>query len=193
VSNVKARLGPLWIAWFSVIVAVGLFYVLLILLRSRGQLQPQHMKPHFPELIAVVGVVEAVMSFVLPQRQLAAAIRALNIEVAEEGGEIVGSFRESAVKRRVVVDAPAAVERAFPAYFKALHVGLALPVSMSLFGLLLGYIGGSLPVASTFFVVALVLIVSRYPRVATIVRAIEQVTGASCSLVGTSGERRSIQ
>ncbi len=168
--------------WYSLLVAVGIFYFLLIFLYSRGQLRPEDMQPHLPELLVVMAVSEAVMSFILPRRRLEAAIRALNIEVSEEGGEIVGSFRESAVKRRVVVDAPAAVQRALPAYALAFRISVALPVSMSLLGLLLGYVGGSLPLASAFFVVALVLIAVRYPRVSAIVGAIEQVTGASCSL-----------
>jgi hypothetical protein len=180
--SLKARLATPRIIWVALMVSVVLYAVLLVYVRHENPDLPKSMTPTTAAAITMVVLAEAVLSFVLPRRRLDAAIKALNIAVADEGGEVVGSFRESAPVRRVVVDPPAAVARAFAAYQQPFLLGMAICESIALFGLLYGYTGGRMAIAFAYMGGGLLLQAVRYPRLSTLVRAIERNTGASCPL-----------
>jgi hypothetical protein len=133
-------------------------------------------------LLAVLAVAVAVTSFVLPRKLFTAGLAQVQIAVAEEPGEVVGSFRESAPVKRVVTNPEQAVLGALAKLQAPFIVGMALCESIALFGLMLGFIGESMRLAVVFFLVALALMALRYPRLATVTQAVERSSNAKCTL-----------
>jgi hypothetical protein len=56
-------------------------------------------------------------------------------------------------------------------------VGMARCEAIALVGFTLGFMGASLVVAGAFFVVALALMATKFPRIGTVIREIESATG----------------
>jgi hypothetical protein len=169
------------IIWIALMVSVVLYDVMLVQLRKqRGP--SNDMPPHLPEMLALLAVVIAVVSIVLPRRLFAVALKQVDAKVAEEPGEVVGSFRESAPVQRVVSNPEEAILGALAVFQSPFLVGMALCESIALFGFMLGFLGESMKVAVGFFLVSLSLMAVRYPRVASMTQAIESSTGAKCLL-----------
>jgi hypothetical protein len=179
--RIAIRLQVMRIIWIALMVSVVLYDVMLVQLRKQHD-PSGDVPPHLPEMLALLAVVIAIVSFVLPRRLFTVALKRVDVKVAEEPGEVVGSFRESAPVRRAVSNPEVAVLAALAGFQSPFLVGMALCESIALFGFLLGFLGESMKVALGFFLVSLALMAVRYPRVTTMTRAIESSTGAKCVL-----------
>jgi F0F1-type ATP synthase membrane subunit c/vacuolar-type H+-ATPase subunit K len=166
------------ILWGALCFSVVLFDVALTAVRDD---KPPGVPPHLDLMLAAMSVGLAIMSVGLPRQILVRGIKAMNLEVEERPGEAIGGFRESAPVTRVVKDPTAAIGRAFAPFQQALLIGMALAESIALFGFMLGFLGENMLYASLFFVASLLLMITKYPRIATLATAVERATGARCS------------
>ncbi len=180
-NSIALKLKTVRILWFALITTVVLYDFLLIYMRKTDE-HVREVPPHLAEILSAIALGVGVTSIVFPRKVFADNVRRMEIAVAEEPGEAIGGFRESAPVRRVVAKPAEAVSSAFAPFQTPWLLGMALCESIALFGLVLGYLGENMLVASAFFLVALVLMASKYPRVSTIIGAIERVTGATCTL-----------
>jgi hypothetical protein len=166
--------------WASLVIGVVVLDAVMIYLHKQVAQEEHHastralqeMPAYYPELFAVVATCVAVLAVWFPRKLLTDGVsnRRKNIEIADEGG------------RRVVVKPVETVRDLMLAYQPTFLIGMALSEAVALIGFMLGFLGGSLLVASAFFLVALVLMVAKYPRLSTVIGAIERVTGATCPL-----------
>jgi hypothetical protein len=169
------RLRVARVLWGALLISVALFYVVVKVMRPDPNVG---LAPHLDQMLAIAAVLVAVTSVVLPRIAFVAGLKQLNLRTEERQGEPVGGFRESAPVTRFVADPDEAILRAFGAYQSAFLVGMALAESIALFGFVLEFLGGSVLVASGYFVVAVALMATKFPRLTTIKAAIERATNA---------------
>lgn len=136
------------------------------------------MPPHLPEMLGALAVGIAIISIVLPARTFDAALRAMDVTFENEVGEPIGSFRESAPTVKLIAKPHDTVIAAFARFQQPLLIGLALAESINLFGFMLGFMGAHPYAYAPFFALGLGLMMSKFPRLATITSALERVKGA---------------
>ena len=180
VGRVAARLRAARLLW-AAILSSNLFVLAVIALGARA-LHPDPAVRLYPPIFGALAAAIAVVAVALPARGFAVALRAMKVRVEEDAGEGLGGFRQAALVRRRVADPEQTLVDALTRFQTALVLGMALAEAISLLGFVLAFFG--LPVAQWvgFFVVGGGLMLSKFPRVATVVRGIERATGASLTL-----------
>ena len=143
---------------------------------------PGALQPMMPDLFGAMAFGIALMSIVLPARLFRSSLRGAAFAVTNEPGEMIGSFRESAPMRKRVSEPAQAVVAVFARYQTSFIIGMALAEAVGLLGLMLGYLGAPLLRYAPLSAVSIVLMAARFPQLATLTRAIERATGASCDL-----------
>ena len=132
--------------------------------------------------LALVGLTNAVMSFVLPQLLYRRAATATRVETREGlMGDPLGAtqgFRAAAASGRVFSDEGAARRVAFQAYQSPFIVGMAMAEAVSLFGFVLGFLGAEWAQVLPFFAVGVAAQAVRFPTRRRVEGMFETVHGA---------------
>lgn len=171
------------ILWGALVSSNALYFGLLLYLNTadarRAGLHPD---PTLALVFAPVALGLAVASVLLPARLHAAAARAAAVETRDDlRDDPLGAtqgFRRPASSERVFADPAAARRAALQAFLAPFIVGMAMAESVSLFGLVLGFLGFGLAVVAPFFVVGAGLQATRYPTEAAVEGPFERAHGA---------------
>ncbi|HEY1957726.1 MAG TPA: hypothetical protein VGH28_19030 [Polyangiaceae bacterium] len=134
--------------WITLVVSTG-FYTVVIVAGARAPHRPSFS----PLAFAAPALVVAVLSVLLPPRLLANALA--SVEVAGE---------------QTLFDA-------FPKFQSAVLTGTALAEAVALFGLMAAYSGAPPSIWAPFFAFAFAFMAVHFPRIETLVRALERKTG----------------
>jgi hypothetical protein len=169
-----ARLNVVRILWCGLMVANAMSFVLAV-----THAQPHStMPPHFPELAGAISLGIAMASIVLPARGFAMALRNMKVEIIDAPGEVLGGFRESAPVVRVIAEPERALSDALVRFQTPFILGMALAESIGLFGLMIGFLGGPPIAYAPFFGVSTALMLSKFPTLPRIERALERAKNA---------------
>lgn len=178
-APVAARLRNYRLVWAVTCGSIVAFAGMLRMIVQQGNLPPEPIA--LERVFPVVAVALGALSIIEPRRRFAGAVATIKFEVEERASDAVGSFRESAVVTRVIRDPDAAILRTFVAFHQPFMMGNALAQSIAVFALALAKAGARPGVVCVYFVVALGLLASKFPRLSTITSAIERATGAVVS------------
>lgn len=173
------------ILWMSLVMSVVLFGVISFVVPPIG-----HSPPPFMLVAAVVMAAgAAAVSFVLPRKQLGAALARLEVETTEAPvpSDDAAMFGGQPKTQKVIADRNKALRAALPAYQSAFIIAMALGEVSALCGFMLSHLGFSPPTFVPFLVAALVLDAIRYPSESRLVAALEAGTGARVSIEGGTG------
>ncbi len=169
------------VLWLGLLGSHVVLMVMIAAHLARGA-EGNEMPPHLPEMLGALALGLAVVSVVFPAKAFDQGLRSMAVRTTNEVGEAVGSFRESAPVTKVVADPEQAVVDAFARFQTAMIVGLSLAEAISLFGFMIGFMGGPVYGYAPFFALGIALTLSKFPRLVTITSAIERVKGARCEL-----------
>jgi len=176
---IEVRLRTMRILWAALIGSVGMLGVMLHVIGAPAERGA--MPPHMDVMLGAFSVGVGIMSLAFPARLFAMTVRNAKLDIESRPGEARperGDVRQPLPTDRVFVDPELARGRAMGLWQQPLLIGMALAESIALMGFMLGFVGESMPVASAFFVAALVLMLLRYPRLSAIERALEQAANA---------------
>ena len=174
------RMKTIRTLWFALLPSNFIFVAVIANGVGAKNADPQvhAMVPLFGALAAGT----AVLSFFLPARAFATALRAAKIQVSDEPGEAPGGFRQAALVQKIVARPTEVLVDALARWQPAFLMGMALAESISLLGLVLGYLGAP-PLAYLPFVGAgLTIMLVKYPRLDAVTTAIERASGAKLKL-----------
>lgn len=179
-ARVGVRLRTIRVLWFPLF-SSNFVFLALIAFGPHAQ-HPDPAVRLYPPIFGALAAGIALLAVALPARAFAGSLRAMKVRVEEDAGEALGGFRQAALVRRRIADPDQTLLDALMRFQSAFLVGMALSEGVSLFGLVLAFVG--LPAAdwAGFFVVGVGLMLSKFPRLATVVRALERTSGASLML-----------
>lgn len=154
----RASDGPLRtmrVLWGAIFASSVGFAGVVAFLRAQPPRGPAPvMPPVMPVALGAVALAVAVMSFVLPARFYATAVR--NLASQPPDGEFGGEFGGG--------DVPPTVLRRLTGVFQTTFVlSVALSEAVSLFGVVLGILGAPWPIVAPFFAAGSLLILIRFP------------------------------
>ena len=173
----EQRLQTVRILWTGLVVSC-LIFLMMVTSHIVHEEEGHGVPPHLPELLGALAVGIAIVSIVLPAKGFDAALRAMDVQLENEVGEPVGSFRESAPTKRLIAEPHKTVLAAFARYQTPFIIGMALAESICLFGFMLGFLGAPPYAYAPFFALGLGLMAWRFPRLVTITSALERVKQA---------------
>jgi len=132
--------------------------------------------------LALAGLTNTVMSFVVPYMVYRRAATATRVETREGlMGDPLGAtqgFRTAAASGRVFSDEGAARSVAFQLYQAPFIVGMAMAEAVSLFGFVLGFLGAEWAQVLPFFAVGITAQAVRFPTARRVEGLFEAVHGA---------------
>ncbi len=166
--------------WFALLPSNLIFVALLAngFGAKAASSQAHAMAPMLGALAAGI----AVLSFFLPARIFAIALRSAKIAVSEEAGEGLGGFRQATLAQKTVARPTETVLDALARWRPTFLIGMALAESISLFGLMVGFLGAPALVYLPFIAAGLAIMLVKYPRLETVTSAIERASGAKLKL-----------
>ena len=175
----EARLKTVRVLWLA-LVMTNVIYIGMI--SSHLAVSEDAAPEHLPALLGAFSLGLAILSIVMPARGFDAGLRNMEVNIIEAPGEVVGSFRESAPVTRVIAEPERAMIAAFSRYQTPFILGMALAESVSLFGFVLGFMRAAPIVYMPFFGVGIALMLSKFPTIGYIARAVERAKNAKLML-----------
>lgn len=167
------------ILWGALLSATVIFLGVLFWQRRAGVLPAAPEDPMFLLTFAVAALSASSMSVVMPLMFRRKALLAANLAVEEiDDTGAIGMFRQSAPKVRVFSDAQKARAIALATYQTSLILGMAMAESVALFGFVLGFLGFAPLQVLPFWIVAWLLMLSRFPNDKAIDEPLEKVYDA---------------
>ncbi len=161
------------ILWTAELAAAFIFLVVLLVLRSTGDL-PTEVEPLMLPAFGVTALVATVVSLILPAKVWASMTQRTEPAIEEEVVKEEALFRQAPKMRRVFVKPEAARRTASQQWLTPFILGVALGEAVAIFGLVLGILGFGLLEVMPFFVVGWLLIAWRLPRQQAIEAAFEK-------------------
>lgn len=161
------------ILWAAQLAAAFVFLVVLLVMRSTGDLATE-VEPFMLPSIGGVALIVAVTSFILPAKLWASMAQRTKPAIEEEVVEEEALFRQAPKTRRVFTKPQEARRTACGQWFTPFVLGMALGEAIAIFGLTLGLLGHGLLEVMPFFVVGWLLIALRLPRQRAIEAAFEK-------------------
>ncbi len=174
------RLLTARILWASLLLTNFIYLGVLAYLRSSRTPPPEPASTLVMGL-AVAGLANAVMSFVLPRSIHRRAALATGTETREGlmGDPLATQgFRTAAASGRVFSDDRAARRAAFQVFQSPFVVGMAMAESVSLFGFVLGFLGAEWAQVLPFFAVGIAAQAVRFPTLGRVEGMFEAAHGA---------------
>lgn len=164
------------VLWIAMILSVLMFLVILQVV----PLPPAPLNPVMAPALALVAVLVAGASFVMPRLVLRQALAKAELRVIDEAdpGAFGSFYREAAPRRRIFADRGAAVRAALAAYQTSFILSVALSEAVALFGFVLAFQGFA-PVAwAPLYAAGLILIAIRFPTARRMLGPLEQAYNA---------------
>jgi F0F1-type ATP synthase membrane subunit c/vacuolar-type H+-ATPase subunit K len=175
--KMEAILRTLRILWGAQLAVPPMFLVVLVIQQRAGTLPtdpPFVMLPAF----AAVGVALLIASFVVPRILHRSAVRQARLKVEDVPDDEPQLFRTAPKTIRLFADPETARIRGAQLTFVPFILGVAMAEAVACFGLVLGMIGFRLVEVAPFFLLGFVVIASRFPSEARMMRALEAAAGA---------------
>lgn len=154
------------ILWGALLASNLAYVVILQVLRSGSSMPPPTPIVTLLPMLALLGVVNLAMSFALPRVFYARAASAYRPAVREDvAADPLGArgFRTAAASERVFAEPEAARQQALAVFMTPFILGMALAESVSIFGLVLGFLGGHYREVLPFFALGVLAQVVRFP------------------------------
>ncbi len=175
------RLLTTRILWASLLASNFLYLGALAYVRANRTPPPPPVSALVVAL-ALAGITNAVMSFVVPRLVYQRAALATRVDIREGlTGDPMGAtqgFRTAAASGRVFSDGGAARRVAFQAFQAPFIVGMAMAEAVSLFGFVLGFLGAEWAQVLPFFAVGIAAQAVRFPTARRVEGMFEAVHGA---------------
>lgn len=156
------------ILWGNFLVSVVLFLGMTFIVPQDPELA---FEPIMAPVFGGVAVMSAVMSFVVPGIIVKPALANADVklrEVPDPNASIQVSGKTPTIK--VVADPRAFRQRAYAMFLTPWLLAVALSESVAIFGLVLHFMGASLPIIAPFFAVSFLLIAMRFPTEKAIIK-----------------------
>lgn len=147
------------ILWASLASSTAFF---LVVLRMHAP-EESEAPPHMAEIFGALALGTAVLAVFFPAQQLSRALRVM----------------PAPTRGRVFENPEQALIDAFKRAQSTFIIGMALCESIALLGLVLGLMGEPKSAYVPFFVFAVALMATKFPRTSAIARALERAKGAS--------------
>lgn len=176
-SRPAARLRATRLLWVALCLSNPLFFVVVFAVGPQGELQAS-----LVPIAALLALGAAVASFVFPASWLARALRRLPVRLVDVPGEATSGFREPAPVERRIANPEQTLVDGFVRYTTSLVLGMALAESVGLWGVIFAFLGAPPWMWAPFAVVSLGIMLSKFPRISTVARALERATGAKLEL-----------
>lgn len=171
---VNQKLVTLRILWGAMIASVGMFGVVLFILRGQGGL------PSGPPPTAMYGALGVIAlglvgaSVIVPRRMFRHALAQQKFELGEQPKEgAFGQYRAESPTERVFAEPREAFDRALTLYQVPLILGCALGEAASLNGFVLGFMGAPFEIAAVFLAVGAAAIAEKHPSIAFVTKQLE--------------------
>lgn len=186
-SSSGSAARPLQVArilWGALLFSNFLYLAILFTVRGPPSAPPAEasppIAPMFVPYLAVVALVVAVASFLVPGIIFAARARAATLEFLEEPvlTDQAQGFRTASPGVRFFADPASAQRAAVLAYFPALVLGLALSETVSIFGFIAGFLGAPVAHFAPFFAAGVTLQLLRFPTLPRVRARFEAAQGA---------------
>jgi hypothetical protein len=160
---IEQRLMTARILWGALLMAVGLYAVVLVM---APQTPPSPPNPILPPIFGFIGLSTAVMSFIIPSIAVKQGMQRLKLPLTEAADpnapEAFGKMRKA------FRDPDKALSSAFGVWQTGLILSCALSESVALFGFVLGFLGHGWAIAAPFFAAGAILIAVRFPTAAAV-------------------------
>jgi len=167
------------ILWGSLLISTFLYLVVL------HQAAPTPAQPPDPIMLPVFGMVAlsiAAISLWLPRMMFATGVKAAlksdkfaSHMAADPDASMI--LRDETPKLRMLVNDKKNRDLVATFFFTPFIIGMALSESIAIFGLVLGFIGFGWPEVLSFFAVAWVLMIIRFPRPEAVFAQFEKIGG----------------
>ena len=168
-----------WRVLWAALLASQLVYLMLLTLPGLVAVPAAPPDPQLPLVLAGAAAVIAVVSFVLPARLRAASMARVALATERRPDPSArGAFRE-AVPTHELADPEAMRRAALLAGFVPFVLSLALSESVSVLGLVLGFLGHEPLVWAPLIATGMLLTMARFPSEQRLVEALARAKGLS--------------
>jgi hypothetical protein len=177
-AKIGARMQVLKILWGALTISIGMFGVVLFVVRQNQA--AQGVDNAMLAGLGVAAVVEAVLSLTMPASMYRQALKNKTFDLKEEafGDAAAGQNRDAVETHRVFAKPEKALALGILMYQTPFILGMALGEAVAINGLVLGFLGQPITVVVPFFVVSLGLALSRFPSTGGIIKQMQLAVGA---------------